>query len=382
MATTTTPAPVAPPTLTIISTHGTPLSASTSAAKIQIGLTRRQTSLVSSAATAANISPPTSNPVTSQHQRPSLSLQTTVQSPISTSTHSRGPAIGSQPPSAGCSTQLYSPTSATSSSQALALGPQTQAHACSSTSSPIPLQSQLQPQLQPPSPSLHTPASSLISTLNSVPAQLPNTSPQVQQSAGLSTLNSPILTSTPPRQATPSPQAPIAPKALPLAPRNLVQRVSDRIGVWTTIGLTAVAVVIAIYYGAIMLSYAKWTKHNDFREGCISDREHELPLSAECLEELLRPRASVAKRQIECKGRRGDVVLDKVFDYSSHIAHPIVAGWLVAMAVDSLRERLKMSILAATVCILLLVSIYLYLAKILFFQPLFALRRHSRRICE
>lgn len=161
-----------------------------------------------------------------------------------------------------------------------------------------------------------------------------------------------------------------------------MQRVSDRIGVWTTIGLTAVAVVIAIYYGAIMLSYAKWTKHNDFREGCISDREHELPLSAECLEELLRPRASVAKRQIECKGRRGDVVLDKVFDYSSHIAHPIVAGWLVAMAVDSLRERLKMSILAATVCILLLVSIYLYLAEILFFQPLFALRRHSRRICE
>lgn len=78
-----------------------------------------------------------------------------------------------------------------------------------------------------------------------------------------------------------------------------MQKVSDKLGVWTTIGLTAVAIIVAIYYGAVMLSYAKWTKHNDFREGCISDRDHELPLSAACLQELLRPRASVMKRQIE-----------------------------------------------------------------------------------
>jgi hypothetical protein len=78
-----------------------------------------------------------------------------------------------------------------------------------------------------------------------------------------------------------------------------VQRASDKLGVWTTIGLTAVAIIVAIYYGAVMLRYAKWTQHNDFREGCISDREHQLPLSAACLQELLRPRVSVMKRQIE-----------------------------------------------------------------------------------
>jgi hypothetical protein len=48
-----------------------------------------------------------------------------------------------------------------------------------------------------------------------------------------------------------------------------------------------------------MLSYAKWTKHHDFHEGCINDQDHGLPMSKGCLEELLRPRASVVKRHIE-----------------------------------------------------------------------------------
>lgn len=78
-----------------------------------------------------------------------------------------------------------------------------------------------------------------------------------------------------------------------------MQRVSDKLGVWITIGLTTAALLVAIYYGAIMLSYARWAKQNDFREGCISDQDHNLPLSAECSEELLRPRVSVVKRQIE-----------------------------------------------------------------------------------
>jgi hypothetical protein len=56
---------------------------------------------------------------------------------------------------------------------------------------------------------------------------------------------------------------------------------------------------VAIYYGATTLSYARWTKHNDFREGCISDIDHDLPMSAECSEELLRSRVSMMiKRQI------------------------------------------------------------------------------------
>jgi hypothetical protein len=71
------------------------------------------------------------------------------------------------------------------------------------------------------------------------------------------------------------------------------------LGEWTNIGLAFAALIVAVYFGATTLSYAKWTKHNDFREGCINDREHRLPLSAECSEELLRTRVSVVKRQVE-----------------------------------------------------------------------------------
>ena len=71
------------------------------------------------------------------------------------------------------------------------------------------------------------------------------------------------------------------------------------LGEWTNIGLALAALIVAVYFGATMLSYAEWTKHNDFREGCINDQEHRLPLSAECSEELLRTRVSVVKRQVE-----------------------------------------------------------------------------------
>jgi hypothetical protein len=57
--------------------------------------------------------------------------------------------------------------------------------------------------------------------------------------------------------------------------------------------------VATVYYGSTTLDYARWTKHNDFREGCINDRDHDLPLSAECVAELRLPRVSAVKRQIE-----------------------------------------------------------------------------------
>jgi len=100
-------------------------------------------------------------------------------------------------------------------------------------------------------------------------------------------------------QATTSPQMPTASPFLASTPRNLRQRVSDKLGLWITIALGIATIVVAVYYGAVMLSYAEWTKHNDFREGCINDREHDLLLSADCSEELLRSRVSFVKRELE-----------------------------------------------------------------------------------
>jgi hypothetical protein len=93
-----------------------------------------------------------------------------------------------------------------------------------------------------------------------------------------------------------------------------MRRVSDTIGVWTTVGLAIAAIIIAVYYGAIMYSYAKWTKQNDFREGCINDQEHYLPLSVECIEVLLRPRGFNVKRQTEGEGQLGEVSIEEIAD--------------------------------------------------------------------
>jgi hypothetical protein len=86
----------------------------------------------------------------------------------------------------------------------------------------------------------------------------------------------------------------LSPASTP-APRNL----SNTLAVWTTIALGLATLITAVYYGAIMLSFAQWTKHNDFREGCIADQDHDLLMSAECSEELLRSRVSAVKRQVE-----------------------------------------------------------------------------------
>jgi hypothetical protein len=334
MATTTTiQVPAAPPTPKTSSNHNSSAlslspssSSTTTTATTQSNLTKRQLSLVSS---GGNVSSPVTTPATPGHQRPNLTLQTTTRLPTPASTPSRAMSTSSQPPSAGSQTQFHSPTAATAPP-----------HACSSTSSPVPLQPQQQISTS------QTPVSSPASIL---PSQLPNTTFQVQSCSPTSgspnphspASNSPISGSTPSRQATPSPQTPTAPGALPPAPRNLAQRVSDKLGVWTTIGLTTVAIVVAIYYGAVMLSYARWTKHNDFREGCISDREHELPLSAECLEELLRPRASVVKRQIE-EAAHGFLSGEHSIRFTwVELAGSFVLGFAAGIGFDSLLKAKK-----------------------------------------
>jgi hypothetical protein len=177
-----------------------------------------------------------------QHQRPHLTLQTPAQSPTSASAPSHASGISSQASSAASQTQSFTPTSAT-----------------------IPLALTLPISTSPPSIS---PTSSL----------------------------------TPSQQAATNPHAHFVPPATNSPRRSLMQRTSDRIGGWNlciavAIGIATIAATV--YYSETMLRYAKWTKHNDFREGCINDREHGLPLSAECSEELLRARVSVVKRQDE-----------------------------------------------------------------------------------
>lgn len=110
---------------------------------------------------------------------------------------------------------------------------------------------------------------------------------------------SPAPSSVAPQQATAAPQTQATSSAPAPAPRNVLRRFLHEPGVWIGIGLAIAAVIVAVYYGAVMLAYAKWTKRNDFREGCIHDQEHKLPLSAACSEELLRPRVSMVKRQVE-----------------------------------------------------------------------------------
>jgi hypothetical protein len=104
------------------------------------------------------------------------------------------------------------------------------------------------------------------------------------------------------QQGATNPHVYSAPAATTPPPRNLMQRTSDKMGVWNlcaAVALGIATITVAVYYSATMLRYAKWTKHNDFREGCINDQEHHLPVSPECSEELLRARVSVVKRQLE-----------------------------------------------------------------------------------
>jgi hypothetical protein len=209
-----------------------------SVATTRSSLARRQSSLVSSGASISSTSPQASNLAMPQHQRPHLTLQTPVQSPTSASTPFHASGTSSQASSAASQTQFFTPTSAT------------------------------------------TPLASTIPFSNSPISTSPTSS----------------LTSS--QQTATNPHAYSAPTATTSPPRSLMQRTSDKVGVWNlciavAIGIATIAATV--YYSETMLRYAKWTKHND----CINDQEHGLPLSTECSEELLRARVSVEKRQVE-----------------------------------------------------------------------------------
>jgi hypothetical protein len=328
MATTITQAPAAPPTPTISTTRSPPSSASASAATIQSGLTRRQTSLASS---GASISPPAA---TSAQQRPNLALQTTTRPSTPASTPSQAHGTSSQPSSAGSQTHFYSPTSAISPCQAPATGSPAQAQAHSS-----PASAPLQPQL--PSANPQTTANPLASTFTSTPAQSPQVQHHYPLTSGSPIPSSPISTSTRYQQAASTPQTPTTPKA-PDALQIILNKLHS-LGEWTNIGLALAALIVAVYFGATMLSYAGWTKNNDFCEGCINDQEHRLPLSAECSEELLRTRVSVVKRQIE-EVSRGFVCKSQFVRFGV-LRDPIGAGldvllWCVISFVIGYMDRL------------------------------------------
>jgi hypothetical protein len=127
------------------------------------------------------------------------------------------------------------------------------------------------------------------------PPTLPQ--PRIASTTGLQAQSS--SSTTVPVQLQPRPQTQSCPPNRAPAQRNLVQRVFDKFVAWMTIAMGLAAIVVAVYYGAVMLNYARWTKHNDFREGCINDRDHNLPLSSDCVSELMLPRVSAVKRQIE-----------------------------------------------------------------------------------
>jgi hypothetical protein len=258
MATATIQPPAAPPAPNVATTHN---SSSISTATTRGNLTRRQSNRATSTTAVACILPATT---TNQQQRPSLTLQMTPKPPTPASTSSPVPSTSSQPSSAGSQTQFYTPNSTTASPSTAGFPAQ---QSCSPTSG--------------------SPAASSLT---------PGSSP------------------APSQQVDPSPQTPTTPKAPSLAPRNLIRRLSDTIGVWATVGLAIAAIIVTIYYAAIMLSYAKWTKQNDFREGCINDGEHGLPLSVECIEVLLRPRGFNVKRQIEGEPRLEEVSVEEIAD--------------------------------------------------------------------
>ena len=68
-----------------------------------------------------------------------------------------------------------------------------------------------------------------------------------------------------------------------------------------TVALAIAGVYLSGLYGKVTLKYTRWTQHNDFRDGCITDRDHNLTLAEECFAELARPRVSAVyvKRHLD-----------------------------------------------------------------------------------
>jgi len=53
-----------------------------------------------------------------------------------------------------------------------------------------------------------------------------------------------------------------------------------------------VLTLLGLFYAAVTFPYTKWSQRNDFRDGCINDLDHNLPMARECFEELARSRVS------------------------------------------------------------------------------------------
>jgi hypothetical protein len=85
------------------------------------------------------------------------------------------------------------------------------------------------------------------------------------------------------------------------APRNVIRTIFKRALACATIALAILGVYYAAHYGSLTLDIARWTQANEFRDGCIDDRDHDLPLSVNCCSELKRTRvpAMTLKRHNE-----------------------------------------------------------------------------------
>ena len=106
-----------------------------------------------------------------------------------------------------------------------------------------------------------------------------------------------VLASTAPL-STASPLAPSCSPNQASAPRNVLATFLKTLGTCATIALAILGVYYAAHYGGLTLAYARWTQRNDFRDGCISNRDHGLPLSTECSAEFTRTRVSAMTLKI------------------------------------------------------------------------------------
>jgi hypothetical protein len=127
-----------------------------------------------------------------------------------------------------------------------------------------------------------------------------STSPQTQLPSSALVLVPPPSTAVPPALSrSPSP-APTSSSTTPTIPpsaswgvvRSNYKTVLGALGACITIALTSAGIYLTDLYGKITLKYTRWTLNNDFRDGCINDREHNLPLAEECFAEFARPRVS------------------------------------------------------------------------------------------
>jgi hypothetical protein len=90
-----------------------------------------------------------------------------------------------------------------------------------------------------------------------------------------------------------------------------------------TVALAFAGVYLSGLYGKVTLKYTRWTQHNDFRDGCITDRDHNLTLAEECFAELARPRVSAVnvKRHLEAVQ---DACVNNAFYWTVAICIPVL----------------------------------------------------------